>query len=407
VQPHESNVMKITFPDDFIFGTSTAAAQIETAVDHDWQHFKARDGHVFDRTTDHEQRLKEDAEIIASLAPSYRMGLMWSKLQRKPFDALHAEAVQEYHSFLQDLQNRNISIMMVLHHFTNPTWFSKAGSWEKEENIVMWVDFAKKVVDEFGHYVSYWNTFNEPNVYASYGWLTGFFPPFKNNPMLAGMVVKNMGKAHNKVYDYIKSKYPDQPVGISHNCTIFAAENFLGWFPSRLADWWFMEYVPSHFEKVDFFGMSYYTRIASDPFPITFIDTPHKMKALNKRHDDIWEYHPEGLRTCLERYWNKYKKPIIITENGVCDESDFLRLQAIQDYAQIVHQAIQDGIDIKGYYFWSTWDNFEWHLGPSMRFGLYECDPVTKNRLRRPSADLYADLAYSKQLRVFEEVASP
>jgi beta-glucosidase len=102
----------------------------------------------------------------------------------------------------------------------------------------------------------------------------------------------------------------------------------------------------------------------------------------------------------LERYWNKYKKPIIITENGVCDESDFLRLQAIQDYAQIVHQAIQDGIDIKGYYFWSTWDNFEWHLGPSMRFGLYECDPVTEERLRRPSGELYSRLAHSKRINV-------
>ena len=127
--------MKITFPEDFIFGTSTAAAQIETAFDHDWQHLKARDGEVFERTTDHEQRLKEDAEIIASLAPSYRMSLMWSKLQRKPFDELQAAAVQEYHNFLQDLQSRNISIMMVLHHFTNPTWFAKVGSWEKEENI--------------------------------------------------------------------------------------------------------------------------------------------------------------------------------------------------------------------------------------------------------------------------------
>lgn len=394
--------MQIAFPDDFIFGTSTAAAQIETAFDHDWQHFKARDGEVFDRTTDHEHRLKEDAEIISSLAPSYRMSLLWSKLQRKPFDELHEESVQEYHSFLKDLTERNVSIMMVLHHFTNPTWFSKFGGWEKEENILMWVDFAKKVVDEFAQYVSYWNTFNEPNVYASYGWLTGFFPPFKNNPLLAGKVVKNMGKAHNLVYDYIKSKHPDLPIGISHNCTIFHAENFLGWFPATLADWWFMEYVPSHFEKVDFFGMSYYTRIASDPYPITFMDTPEKMKALNKRHDDIWEYHPEGLRTCLDRYWNKYKKPIIITENGVCDESDFLRLQAIQDYAQIVHQAIQDGIDIKGYYFWSTWDNFEWHLGPSMRFGLYEVDPITKNRLRRPSADLYSDLAYSRRMDLFE-----
>jgi beta-glucosidase len=392
--------MQLRFPKDFVFGTSTAAAQIESAFDHDWQGFKSRDGSVFDRTTDHEQRFAEDAAIIASLAPSYRMGLMWSRLQRTPFSELDRESSQQYHNFLQDLQGKNVSIMMVLHHFTNPLWFSKIGGWEKEENIALWIDFAKKVVDEFGQYVKFWNTFNEPNVYASYGWLTGFFPPFKKNPVMAGRVVKNMGQAHDQVYDYIKSKYPDQPVGISHNATIFSSDNFLGWFPARLADWWFMDYVPSHFEKVDFFGMSYYTRISHDPLPIDHLEMPWKLKALGKKHDDLWEYHPEGLRTCLDRYWSKYKKPIIITENGVCDESDFLRLQAIQDYAQITHQAIQDGIDIKGYYFWSTWDNFEWHLGPSMRFGLYECDPVTKERLRRPSGELYSRLAHSGKISI-------
>jgi beta-glucosidase len=392
--------MHLTFPNDFVFGTSTAAAQIETAFEHDWQGFQSRDGNIFDRTTDHELRFAEDAAIIASLAPSYRMGLMWSRLQRQPFGEFDPETSKQYHNFLQDLKNKKVSIMMVLHHFTNPLWFSKIGGWEKEENIALWIDFAKKVVDEFGQYVSYWNTFNEPNVYASYGWITGFFPPFKNNPLTAGKVVKNMGMAHDRVYEYIKSKYPEQPVGISHNATIFSSENLLGWFPARLSDWWFMEYVPSHFEKVDFFGMSYYTRISHDPLPINHLETPEKLKALGRKHDDLWEYHPEGLRTCLDRYWNKYKKPIIITENGVCDESDFLRLQAIQDYAQIVHQAIQDGIDIKGYYFWSTWDNFEWHLGPSMRFGLYECDPVTKERLRRPSGELYSRLAHSKRINV-------
>jgi beta-glucosidase len=392
--------MKIQFPDAFFFGTSTAAPQIETAFEHDWQGVKARHGFVFDRTTDHEKRFQEDACIIASLAPNYRMSLQWSKLQREPYGTFHRETAQEYHVFIQDLKTKGVDIMMVLHHFTNPLWFSRLGGWEKEENIAYWVDFARKVVDEFGEYVSYWNTFNEPNVYASYGWITAFFPPFKINPLLAGKVVKNMGLAHDQVYDYIKTKFPTQPVGISHNATIFSAENLLGWFPARLSDWWFMEYVPSHFEKADFFGMSYYGRIPHDPLPITFLETPEKMKALGRRHDDIWEYHPEGLRTCIDRYWNKYKKPIIITENGVCDESDFLRLQAIQDYALILHDALQDGIDIKGYYFWSTWDNFEWHLGPSMRFGLYECDPVTMHRRRRPSGDLYASLAYTKKIRV-------
>lgn len=390
--------MTLSFPDDFIFGTSTAAAQIETAFEHDWQGVKSRDGFVFDRTTDHELRFKEDAAIIASLAPGYRMGLMWSKLQRKPFGAFDADAVKAYHDFLTDLKARGVSIMMVLHHFTNPLWFAKTGGWEKEENILQWVDFCKKVVDEFGHYVTSWNTFNEPNVYASYGWITGFFPPFKINPYLAGKVVKNMGKAHNLVYAYIKSKFPQQPVGISHNAVVFSSENVLGWFPAWLSDWWFMEYVPDHFTNVDFFGMSYYARLSHDPMPITYIDTPHKIKALGKQHDDMWEYHPEGLRTCLDRYWKKYKKPIIITENGVCDSSDELRQQAILDYAAIIHQAIADDLDIRGYYWWSAWDNFEWHLGPTYRFGLYECDLETKARRKRKSAGVYAKLAHGKEI---------
>jgi beta-glucosidase len=390
----------LKFPNEFFFGTSTAAAQIETPFEHDWCGVKARNGFTFDRTTDHEKRFEEDAGIIASLAPNYRMGLQWSKLQRAPREEFHQPTAQEYHRFIQDLVNRGVNIMMVLHHFTNPLWFSALGGWEKPENITLWEDFARKVVDEFGQYVSYWNTFNEPNVYASYGWITGFFPPFKVNPFLAGKVVRNMSAAHNTLYDYIKSKYPSQPVGISHNATVFSAENLLGWFPARLSDWWFMDYVPEQFKKVDFFGMSYYGRIPHDPLPITYLETPEKIRKLGRAHDDIWEYHPEGLRTCLDRYWEKYKKPIIITENGVCDETDLLRLQAIQDYAQIVHGAIQDGIQIQGYYFWSTWDNFEWHLGPQMRFGLYECDLETRNRIRRPSGDLYASLAYSKRIRV-------
>jgi beta-glucosidase len=387
-----------TFPPDFIFGTSTAAAQIETAFEHDWQGFKARDGHLFERTTDHELNHSTDAEIISSLAPGYRMGVSWSRLQRGPFEELNEVVVNEYIALFETLRSRHVSIMMVLHHFTNPKWFTSAGGWEKESNNAYWLDFGKKVVDTFGSYVSQWNTFNEPNVYVSYGWLTGFFPPFKINPLLALRVVSNLGKAHNKMYEVIKSKYPEHPVGISHNAVIFAAQNFAGQIPARISDWWFMNYVPSFFEKVDFFGMSYYARVTHDPLPVTYIDTPQKIKQYGLAHDDMWEYHPQGLRTCINRYWAKYRKPIIICENGVCDESDLLRQRAILEYAGIIHQALADGIDIRGYYWWSPWDNFEWHLGPTRRFGLYACDLESKNRTPRPSAKIYSDLAHSLQI---------
>ncbi|MBY0434092.1 MAG: family 1 glycosylhydrolase, partial [Cyclobacteriaceae bacterium] len=145
-------------------------------------------------------------------------------------------------------------------------------------------------------------------------------------------------------------------------------------------------------------GMSYYARVSHDPLPITYIDTPEKIKQYGMTHDDMWEYHPEGMRTCLDRYWKKYKKPIIITENGVCDESDQLRQTAIIDYATIVHQAIADGIDVRGYYWWSAWDNFEWHLGPSKKFGLYATDHESKDRTPRPSAEIFSRLAHSKEI---------
>ena len=88
--------------------------------------------------------------------------------------------------------------------------------------------------------------------------------------------------------------------------------------------------------------------------------------------------------------------PFNCSENGVCDESDSLRQQAIIEYAKIIAQAIEDGINIRGYYWWSSWDNFEWHLGPSTKFGLYACDFDTKHRIARPSVEIYASLAHTE-----------
>lgn len=390
--------MKLTFPPDFIFGTSTAATQIETAFEHDWLGVKARDGQVFDRTTDHEKRYDEDVKIITSLAPHYRMNLMWSRLQRAPHSPLHMATQSEYHELLKKLRAGNVSIMLVLHHFANPTWFARQGGWENRRNISLWIDYAKKVVDEFGHYVASWNTFNEPNLYTSMGWLAREFPPFKRNIFLAKRVIQNLAFAHNQIYNYIKEKHPLTKVGISHNCTVFEGDNLAGKLPAKIADWLYMDYAPSLFQQSDFFGMSYYARIGYDPFPVTYLLTPEKVIAQGKDHDDMWEYYPKGLKVCIERYWNEYKKPIIITENGICTNDDTKRTKAISEYLSLIHQCIESGVDVRGYYHWSTWDNFEWSLGPSYRFGLYECNWQTKERRKKPSADLYSQIAYEKTL---------
>jgi beta-glucosidase len=390
--------MTLQFPEHFRFGTSTSAVQIETASNHDWEGFKSLDQAIFTRTTDHELRWKKDVDIISSLAPNYRMSFMWSKLQPAPYDSLNADAVAFYRNLLLRLREQGVDIMLVLHHFSNPVWFNKQGGWANKQSVDWWLDYVKKVIAEFGEFVTLWNTFNEPNLYISLSSLAGMFPPQKTNPVYAWHVLKNMSSAHQRAYEILHLRSPGKPVGISHNGSILEADNLLGKLPAKITDWWYMDFIPGWFEHSDFFGLSYYSRIGYDPFPVTYLNTPEKLIRKGKAHDDLWEYYPQGMEICLERYWKRFKKPIIITENGMSTTDDDKRIKSIYDYLQIIHRSLEKGIDIRGYYHWSTWDNFEWNLGPSYRFGLYACDPITKDRIKRPSADVYASLAYSKKL---------
>ncbi|HYG17951.1 MAG TPA: family 1 glycosylhydrolase [Ohtaekwangia sp.] len=390
--------MTISFPADFMFGTSTAAYQIETAVDHDWQGIRALDGSVFDTTTDHEKRHAEDIEIIQSLAPHYRMSLMWSKLQSAPFAPLNKRGLDEYHALLHGLRQRNVRIMMVLHHFANPLWFAKLGGWEKASNIPLWTAYAKAVVNEFGTYVDSWNTFNEPNLYTSLGWVAAEFPPYRRNLLAAHRVINNIARAHEELYRYIRTKYPGAPVGISHNSAVFKPRNLAGQIPAAIFDWCFMSYPVSLFRSLDFFGLSYYARIDFDPRPVTQLRSPGKIRALQKPHDDLWEYYPEGLGECIRRFWDQFHLPVIITENGICTPDDQKRVKAIRDYMRVIRTCMDEGIDIRGYYHWTAWDNFEWSLGPSFKFGLYACDREHRTRTAKPSAKLFSSLAYNREI---------
>jgi beta-glucosidase len=390
--------MKLLFPSSFLFGTSTSAYQIETAFDHDWVGIKSRDGYTFNKTTDHEKKILEDVDIISSLAPNYRMSLMWSKLQRQPFGNFDPETVAEYHALLSSLKSRNVNIMMVLHHWVNPSWFVKSGGWENVKSVELFLDFTSRVVNEFGRYVSYWNTFNEPNLYAAFAYLVGEFPPYNKNVFKALTVVRNMSKAHDAVYSLMKSMDSRSIIGVSHNCISFHHENVFGMIISALGKSWYMNFPQRLFLPCDFIGISYYARLSFDPLPITYLNTPEKFAKSNRRHDKIWEYHPEGLEKIIRDNWRKFRKPIIITENGVCTDDDNLRIQSLREYMKIIHRLLEDGIDIRGYYHWAAWDNFEWTLGPTYKFGLYDCDPDTMERTKKPSADVFAKLAHHHEI---------
>lgn len=393
--------MKLTFPDHFFWGTSTAAAQVETASEHNWKGLKVKDGYTFQRTTDHEQRRDEDADYIEQFGTVYRCGVDWASLQTAPFADFDEEVVESYQAFFQSLNERGIQILFVMHHFAHPLWFEKNGGWAKESNIGAFVDYAQQCITHFGRYVFNWNTFNEPNVYAFNGFLSGQFPPHKKRRYFkANRVLKYMGMAHDIAYEMIKKAHRTQPVGISFNTACFKALQPVGKLPAWLADWWFLKKAARPFERVDYWGLSYYAYLPFAPLMVTELDSPGKLKKMNIPHDKMWGYLPEGLGIMLKRFYKQYRKPLIITENGICTDEPAVRVQAIKDYLRVCHKAIAEGVDLRGYIHWSAWDNFEWNLGPTYRFGLVRVNIHTMERTMTEAGLFYAQVTKENALEI-------
>jgi len=391
----------IHFPKEFIWGTSTAAAQIETASEHEWKGVLAKDGRVFERTSDHEKRRESDAEIIAYLSGVYRCGCDWARLQTAPMAKFDLAVVEEYRSFFLDLKNRGVKLMLVLHHFTNPLWFKAEGSWEGGKGPEMFMNYVEQMIQHFGDLADYWNTFNEPAVYIANGYVMGEFPPFKKNIFTAFKVTRELGRAHSLAYKMLKEKTPDIPVGISKNTVYFAPENILGVIPAGIFHYWFNYYVADFFAKeVDFLGMSYYAKIPMTPLPKNVFDNPDWFKKKGRKHDKMWEYYPEGLKYFLDNLYKRYKKPMMITENGICTDDDRERIASIKDYLTLIHQSMKEGVPVWGYIHWSTFDNFEWHLGASYRFGLCEVNFDTMERRMRPSGHFYRKIREESKVEI-------
>lgn len=392
--------MRLNFPDGFFWGTSTAAAQVETAGDHPWHGLRAKDGFLFERTTDHELRREEDAAFIVRLGSIYRCGVDWSRLQTEPFGKFDKAVVDEYGAFFKKLRKNGTGLMLVLHHFAHPNWFEAKGGWTREENIPLYLDYVRQCIKHFGEYVQYWNTFNEPNVYAMNAFLLGNFPPFKKGKyFLANRVLDNMGAAHEIARTMIREK-SEASVGISLNTAWFEGVNWPGKWVAAFVRWWFMTRAARPFQKCDFWGLSYYAWMLFDPFPIDAIDRADELEKRGIPHDKMWGYRPECLGFILRGFAKKYGKPIVITENGICTDDARQRIQALKDYLKVCHDAIRDGVDLKGYIHWSTWDNFEWHLGPTYRFGLVRVDWKTMDRTMTEAGVFYEKIAQENGLDV-------
>ncbi len=395
--------MRYEFPEGFLWGTSTSALQIETAGPHDWRGLKGEDGSILERTIAHDLCMKEDAEIISSLGNAYRFSMDWSKIQERPYSQLNPDVVESYRDFIGSLKDKGTKIMLVLHHFANPAWFTEGGSWKDAESIDVFNDYSQRIASDFGDLVDIWNTINEPNVYAGLSHISGEFPPHKRRRLLSAYkILCNMGSAHEASYRSIK-EVSETPVGATMNTMDFYGDSLLGKIGADVVDLVSVDFTSSKFSNCDFFGINYYGKILFDPLPVMAIDSSERLDEKGLEHDKMFQYHPSGLADVLMRFHKKYGKPLFVTENGCCTDDDEQRKRSIRDHLISAHDVLSRGVDLRGYFHWSTFDNFELHLGMSYRFGLVDVDLKTMTREPKPSAAYYSKIAKNNLLEDFEK----
>ena len=382
------------FPKDFIFGTATSAFQIEGAGNTEWKDFIGADGTKLDKAIDHYHKFKQDLKYILYLGNAYRFSMDWSKLQKSALSPLDNKAVSHYMEIFKLLKKNNKKIMLVINHFSNPLWLMEKGGWTNGKSVEIYIDYVKKILEVYSDYIDYINTFNEPNAYALMAYIMKEFPPKRFNPFLRRRVLSNMSRAHRTAYDYIKEHYPRIKVGISYICLFTQPlrekailHRFLKWF----MDYYLFEHIHDIFVgdgRADFIGFSYYGRILTSTFPIAPSEKRGRevLDRLGLEYDDMLEKYPVGIYNLIKRFHTKYNKPIIITENGTCTDDDSLRIKNLYDHLYYVKKALDEGINVAGYFHWSTFDNYELAHGPSRRFGLVSVDfnsPMLERKIKK------------------------
>lgn len=407
------------FPKGFLWGTATAAHQVEGGNENNnwfaWENEPGRviDGHRSTVACDWwGGRWKEDLKRALDTGQNaHRLSIEWSRIQPTP-DSWDENALARYVEIVRWMASHKMTPLVTLHHFTDPLWLMDLGGWENPETPKRFESFVRKVVPELAKYVSLWITINEPNVYIVGGWLDGGFPPGKNNLGLAAKVTENMVRGHALAYHAIHEIQPEAQVGV--------AVNFRSFKPARL--WSLLDRIPCSFQNQifnnafhdalvdgklnlvlkkinipeaaktqDYIGVNYYSRDLVK-FDIRkpgemFGSRSYPKDALLSATGFIANI-PEGMFDAL-KWAHKYDLPIYVTENGVEDDKDTMRPRYTIEHLLQVWRAANYNWRVKGYFHWSLVDNFEWERGWTQRFGLWGLDVDTQKRIRRPSVDLY------------------
>lgn len=411
---------KTVFPEDFQWGVATSAFQLEGSPNADWATWDPSLCNT-PLITDHYRCYEQDLRLLKELGVnSYRFSIEWSRIQPRE-DTWDEEAIAHYQSVIDILRSYHIEPMVTLHHFSHPRWFIERYPWHKTSSIEKFLRFTEKMVSTLKG-VRYWITFNEPYVILIGGYLEGCTPPGLRDVPKSLLALKNIFSSHGKAYDLIHEYVPGAQVSVAHNMSVFAP--WKKWNPldrllKKTANFFYNHSIINAFrtgifvvkfpfsrqieievpikDKLDFFGVNYYTRIH-----LRF--NPFKKMGVELRHLDIeghgltnigWEIHPRGLEKVL-RYASRLELPLIITENGIATHDSEEKVKYMKRHIDVVERCLKNGLDVRGYYYWTLIDNYEWLIGLDARFGLYRVDFATLERFPTSAAAYYAYLIQSR-----------
>jgi len=412
--------MEKKFPEGFYWGSATASYQVEGGIENnDWAK-AAREGKVppCGRACDFWNRYESDFEMARTELGHncHRISLEWARIEPEEgqFDD---EAIKHYLDMLAEMRRLRLKPFITVWHFTLPQWFADKGGFEHPDSPEIFARYCGYVAKKLGNDCRHFATINEPIVFASAGWLSGQWPPFKrfslmNSIQLAGdrrdhhdktsfwnfftylHVRRNLARAHNLAYDAMRKTAFGLEIGIVHNIVLFHSDGnplnrlfaaFMNWF-------WTHSFIKKVYRKCDSIGVNYYIHKK-------FGDTKTYAKT-----DMGWDVYPEGLCDALLMV-KKYGLPLWVAEAGVADADDDMRADYIKRLINCMHFAMQKGADVRGYMYWSLLDNYEWAQGFEKRFGLVEVNFETQERKIRPSAYVYKQII--EQNGLIDPVRSP
>ena len=400
--------------DGVLLGVATAATQIEGGCDTtNWADWAKTPGHIADgttpvRATGHWERWREDTELMASLGiQTYRFGVEWARLEPQP-GVFSDEAFAHYRDEITLLRDKGIRPLLTLHHFNNPRWFESMGAFEHPDCVPIFLRFVERVVTELGDLVEDWCTINEPNVYATFGYLYGVFPPGLKSLPRTLRVMTNLAHAHITAYELIHALRAGKPTRVTFavHLRVFDPANPANPVHRALAraqEFLFQEAVteamctgrfrmplrrPAGIREgryYDALGINYYSR----SWVSKIGDAARPGAELN---DLGWEIYPEGLERVARWAHDRWPAPIWVTENGTADTPERFRTQFLHDHLEIVSAARATGLPFERFYHWCFVDNWEWAEGEVPRFGIVALDYATQERTVKPSGRFYADV---------------